>query len=418
MLDEAQLQHVRDAFANADAFYVVRARLQEFNDEGLTAPVIASGFHFLSEAHVEARERRGGPWGPMVEMDGWQFPPPLEEIDDEILDVWVQLVQEIDHPASKARCGDLLWVRKHPPAPHESARAAVAGYLALADDQTWNDLERTEGLGRALELTRELNAVDLLMTVSQQMLDAAFAEMTTDEWRPGITLRLLQPLVALPVARRPADLQAAFEAAGARYGADPHIAQAVSESLQSLVTHEERQAMQRDVIKRWIEESEKGDALLRVIRLQQALELAMQAGLRAEIEDLRLRLQSISTEDLGLVRFEAEVSMPTEYIEGLIAAVKDMALTDALRYLGLQGPPTGSPSEVEAAAARSVEKAPLAGLLPRVVVGATHATPALNLRNEIAHATRTTFNQLDAALLLHVCCWLAGVTVTQRTDAS
>ena len=70
---------------------------------------------------------------------------------------------------------------QHPPAPHESARAAVAGYLALADDQTWNDLERTEGLGRALELTRELNAVDLLMTVSQQMLDAAFAEMTTDE---------------------------------------------------------------------------------------------------------------------------------------------------------------------------------------------------------------------------------------------
>ena len=42
---------------------------------------------------------------------------------------------------------------------------------------------------------------------------------------------------------------------------------------------------------------------------------------------------------------------------------------------------------------------------------------ALNFRNEIAHATRATFTQFDAAVLLHICSWLAGLTVTERTDA-
>jgi len=68
----------------------------------------------------------------MVEFDGQQFPPPLERLEEDVLAAWQQMLEAIDEPAVQARCGDLLWVRKHGGArPDLAARAAVSGYLLL-----------------------------------------------------------------------------------------------------------------------------------------------------------------------------------------------------------------------------------------------------------------------------------------------
>ena len=54
--------------------------------------------------------------------------------------------------------------------------------------------------------------------------------MASDKDRPGVTLRLLQPLAALPEKVRPGELNDQLVAAEQRYGADPYIAQALGES--------------------------------------------------------------------------------------------------------------------------------------------------------------------------------------------
>jgi hypothetical protein len=262
VFSDHQLETIREAARAASADHDLRQRLQDRDDEdqSLRPAIVAFGFHFLAADHSEARTRRGGPWGPMIEFDGQQFPQPLEDVEQDVLDAWHQMLEEIDEPPVQARCGDLVWVRKYGSRPDHAARRAIRGYLALARDHNWNDMERTEGLGRSLELARELRDDELTDEIAANMLEAAKHEISSDEWRPGIPLRLLQPLVRLPSERRPAELRAQLDAVERRYGADPYIAQAAGESIAVLSTPDERREIDRKLVRRWIDEAARGDA--------------------------------------------------------------------------------------------------------------------------------------------------------------
>src|SRR2546430_13796774 len=122
MFGDAQLKLIAQAVADAATIHEVLSRLEAADDpdDSLRPARFAFGFHFLVP-DSEDRGRRGGAWGPMNEMNGHQFPPPLESLDDEILTAWEQMLGAIKTPAVQARCGDLLWVRKHGSRPDQAA---------------------------------------------------------------------------------------------------------------------------------------------------------------------------------------------------------------------------------------------------------------------------------------------------------
>jgi hypothetical protein len=376
VLSSEHLRLIEEAVDQASSEHDLRARVQAQDDEAqsLGPAVLAFGFHFIPADAAETRARRGGPWGPMVEFDGTQFPPPLDRIDDDVLAAWQQMLEALDKPAVQARCGDLLWVRKYGDRPDKAARAAVRGYLALAENDDWREMELTEGLARSLEISRELRDDDLTAEVARTLSAAADREISNEELRPGITLRLLQPLVALPSDLRPEGLYEQLLAAEARYGDDPYIAQAVGESIAQL-DPDQREDINRKTVRRWIDEASKGDALLRVMRLQQALELALSSGLKAEADEIRLLLGRVEEKDLDLATIQAEVTIPREPIDRLAEELRNLDLTQALRIFGAQGPPTGDPTEAEQAASEAVREAPLLSLIPRVVLGEVYPSP-------------------------------------------
>jgi hypothetical protein len=370
VLDDHDLRLIASAAEDASWYLDVLHRLEAEDDpdESLRPPVFAFGFHFL-EPDTEARGRHRGPWGPMVEMGGQRFPPPLETLDDEVVAAWAQMLDAVDKPPVQARCGDLVWVRKRGPRPHEAARSAIQGYLDLAQDDDWSPMERAEGLARALELARELNDDELVTRVAFTMSAAADHEMSGGEDRPGLTLRFLQPLVRLPSELRPAQIGEQLKAADDRYGADPYIAESVAESLRQLAAPEERREIERRMVRRWMDEAGRGDALLRMLRLQQALELALSSGLKEEADEIRRLMVEVSPDELDLKRVETEVPFPRDRVDAFVEQVSKLELGESLRLFGSLGPPTGDPTEAEEAAAKLLREHPLMGFFPRVVLG-------------------------------------------------
>lgn len=173
----------------------------------------------------------------------------------------------------------------------------------------------------------------------------------------------------MPSELRPAQIGEQLKAADDRYGANPYIAESVAESLRQLAAPDERREIERRMVRRWMAEAEQGDALLRMLRLQQALELALSSGLKEEADEIRRLMAEVSHEELDLKRVETEVPFPRDHVDAFIEQASKLELCDALRAFGSQGPPTGDPTEAEEAAAKLLREHPLMGLFPRAVLG-------------------------------------------------
>ena len=163
------LDWIRDAAGVADSWASARAALQARDDARVSPFVIAFGYA-LHERSSAARERAGGPFGAMVAGDGWRFPPALEDIPDENLEAWRDVLAGVDHPAVHARLGGLLWVRKAQPDPHLAAAAACDGLVAVAENGAWRSMDRVRCLSRALELARETRDAPRQATAVERMI--------------------------------------------------------------------------------------------------------------------------------------------------------------------------------------------------------------------------------------------------------
>jgi len=88
--------------------------------------------------------------------------------------------------------------------------------------------------------------------------------------------------------------------------------------------------------------------MLRVARLEQALEVARSYGLKQEADEIRRELGSIKPEELGLQQISAELEIPTEEVERFLGSFEQVPdWRDALLLLAAQGPPGGSPADLD-----------------------------------------------------------------------
>ena len=183
--------------------------------------------------------------------DGKRIHPRLADVPDDDVRVWADAFDEIDDANFKARVGDLLWCRKHPPAPHERARAACRALVQLGANPDRRGMEGTEGLVRALEIARELSDKDLLEEVVTQVTQTIRAETRLEDDRPGIPYSLLRGLVDLPASSRPPDLEELIKLCKERYGADPHQFEAALELQAAIAAPDELPDLRRRQVERW-----------------------------------------------------------------------------------------------------------------------------------------------------------------------
>jgi hypothetical protein len=402
-MDQDVLHWLREAAKNGTSWTDVRAALQSHDPDGedirLRPFVFAFGYAFLPRSSSR-RERVGEPYGAMIAGDGWRFPPRLADIEDVDIEAWQAALDAVDHQVVKARLGDLLWERRARPRPDLAAREACDGLMQLATDERWSVMDRTRMLSRALELARELRALELQQGVVAAMLRHAEADLASEHGGPGASLGSLQPLVELPASERPEELDGLLRRVGDRYGADPFIDEKVNEFRARLLGPDERRELQRQQIRRWREEAAQGDAILRLNRLQHALDLARTHGLTEEAEDLRRDLGRIAPDDLGLARISADLEFPAEEVERFLAHFGQAPTWQvALQGLAAQPAPGGRPADLEQQVDELMESFPLQYLMTKEVIGPDNATAIfraaapddhrrLALAEQRAHAAR------------------------------
>jgi hypothetical protein len=353
--------------------------------------VYAFGYMLVASRREQIRER-AGVFGAQWEIGGSIFPARLAEISDDMLEIWAAYAEAAeDYPLARSRLNDLLWVRRYGERPVDHARAAVDGYLALAESAA--GMELVDCLQRAIEVAGEIRDEERLEVAVAKALEVSRSEISdAPERRPGIPLSLLESIVDLKPDQRPAELQKQLDNAAERYGEDPFIAQSIGELKLTLAEPEEREELQQRQVARWREEAKKGDAILRYSRLQQALGLARTYGHTETAEEVLLEMQSISSEDFELKPITAQVEFPREEIDAHLRSYREDSESwqEALKRFGSDGPPSGDPEENAELTKELAEKYPISRIFTTQVMG-PHGSVTAAAGNEEEH------NRVDLA---------------------
>ena len=319
----------------------------EPDDEGRPAP---APFHY--------------PWGPR------------EAASPDVIAVWEALLDMIRSRAVRARLHDLLWIERAGKQPFLHATAAIEDYVAAADAAACNALHRAFMLARALELCRQINARDLFGSISTAAQRALTAEVERRNvaQRPGVSVRLLELLTDLPDAHRPDDLSSRLsEIHTLLEGDHPHRREAIFQIEQKLAPDDPDEVvrLQRSSVRVWIDWAlAQEGGVFRRIALGMALERANNiAGAEDLREEIRLLMQEIGDEALGLGEIAVESEMPAEQIEEFANyVVGDDGVAEALGRFGDWGPPTGDPKENADAVDREREEFVFLRLMPVSVI--------------------------------------------------
>lgn len=388
-LEPRIIEALKTSAEGASSWEDIRAKLRDLDPEGEDEALRPFYFAFsycLLERTSKRRDRAGGPFGAMVAGEGWQFPPALADIEQGDVEAWAGAFDALDVPILRARLGDLLWERRSQPRPDLWARAACDSLLALVERDDWSAIERARLLTRALELARAVGDEERARSVVEKAEAFVEADIASDQGGPGVSLVPLRSLVDLRPEERPEALDDLLVRVGERYGADPYITDAVAELRARLLDDDARQELRRGQVARWREEATKGDTMMRVFRLEQALELARTFGLQEEVEELRRELGDIRPDQLDLKEISAEVEIPREEVDRFLSLFRNAPTWQAaLNILAAQPPPGGSPADLEAHVEEIMADSPLQFLFSKAIVGPESAGAIFRATDAASH---------------------------------
>jgi len=381
-------KRLNDALAPGGTYHDVSERLRtsEPGDPSLElrALVNAFGYHLFERSQVDGRDREEAPYGPMMEFDDRRFPPRLREIAGVELDVWVDAYEAIDDPRLRSRFGDLLWVRKHGERPDRFARGAVEAMSALADDGDWSEMERIRALVRAAELSVELRDEELQRAIARTIVDEIERELRSGNLRPGISLKLIDALGQLPTSQRPSELGLLLNQAHEVYGADPWQVDTIVDLKARLLPNDKQIELRQAQVSAWHEQAGQATGIVRASHLERALEIASAFGLVAEARALRVELQEMRQEDLGLQMFSAETSLPADQVERFVSAfLTPDTLSEALVAFGTHGPAGGEPDELVEEVRHQMSA--IQFVFPKVVLDPDLGMPLFRATDEATH---------------------------------
>jgi uncharacterized protein DUF4209 len=376
-MDLAETLEILDRIA-ADRCDLVDIRI-EFNrqvDVDDVVPAAASwalAYRLIDPSDEDGRQTHGV-FAPLAELGGFVLPPYLETVSSEILAVWEELADAVQSPAIRGRFNDLLWVTHHGEEPHEHARLAIRDYLAATDLSDCDGLEVTYLVARALELSRSLNATDLVSAAISRataVLDIEL-ELERDGTRPGVFAPLLRMLIDLPEAERPNDLETRLGEAHRLVEEDhPFIREPLLQLEEVLMRGrpEEVARLRRSRVEIWLNWGLQQEGLLRTVELGKALELASNTP---DVDDLRetirRHIQEIDPATQGLKTVSAQVDIPTVEMEELIESIAGSdGLEAALDRFGSWGPPTGDPIATARQVDEQIQNFPMQFLVSQVV---------------------------------------------------
>ena len=252
------------------------------------------------------------PFGPLSSSGTSRYPPPLEELTEEVV-AWSRVGQEVTDPLVKSRLCHLVWAAGIADS-YICAKQAVPAYLALLGRTTREEVYRSYDLGYALDIALSLGEEDLVGTCILRSLDWLNELFEADEHSPGAVFSVLTYLASLSPQRRPDGLDEFCERAVAIFQGDPWYQENISDIQITLHPPQERESYVRRSIEAWISAADQSQGLIRSEHLRRALEQARNHGLPSEVSRILLLIQNLDLRG-DLQEISGPIAMATNEIE-------------------------------------------------------------------------------------------------------
>lgn len=363
----ARLDHKQDgSFMIHSVYDRLHALSKDRPDDAmLRALTHACGYHMDLEARDDPFAC--GAFGPMwviPQGDGVSvFPVPLDDVDADVLDLWSALASEdAMHPIVRARLADLLWTRRHR-GPGPWFRVAVPAYLDVANTNV-HIVERSDGLGRAADICCEAKQRDLLDRVLDAVVRLVQESLSRTDGEFGIVIRGLHVL-----ADNGLDCAELVAAASDVYSGDPwHISDLRELSIKMVSDESERRRLGSERVGAFEAAADAAEGLLRLAHLTKALEIAESAGLAADAQRVRNKLENTdSLADAKTIEVAQQIDL-NEIREEVEARLGDGDLRGTLLRYGTLVP-VDDPEQTRRAIAAERNEHPLQSLVTRIDVG-------------------------------------------------
>ncbi|HET9089213.1 MAG TPA: hypothetical protein VFN54_02795 [Acidimicrobiales bacterium] len=329
--------------------------------------------------YIKTDEQGRGRFGPLATFDGFETPPPLDQVPDDVVDCWEKLAAVVTSAVVRARLHELCAVLNRG-APRDHDRLAVEAHLELARrplpsteirngvDRISAAMDRVYSIDSAVRLAvyRHLNDLSRdAMELAVALADDAIHDPTLG---PGAVLGLLRPVVSQPDA--PSSVDEVLDRARTRYSDDVfNIASVIGLQQARATTIDERTALQRAHVQSLLDAAAASSPLVAMMHLREAAEIAV----RSQQEDLLTiatqRLQEIGVADLGLMKERVEFTYPRATVDQWIESLLSLGTwQDALLQLLEVGPPTGRVEENRSLADDLPRQAPLTTFFPTMIL--------------------------------------------------
>lgn len=303
--------------------------------------VFAFEYMFVEKENKDYFERFG-PFAPWIEMQGRIFPPPLNTISDEFLEEWSIVLEKAKHPVLRSRMADLLWERRWGNRPDLYARQAIDSYLEVSRSK-WEELYRANCLTRALDMCKQISDAERKAIIISSTIETCDQVLQSDDWKPGVSLRLIEALMKLPKPEIPSEVDALLDKALHVYKKDSWIVENVLDLMIKRVDDNKQNELRLYQISKWIEEAEKSDhGLRKLFHLEHALEIARNYGIQDTVEEIRRKIQSIPEEELGFQTISAKAEVPAGKVDAYLNwFVDEKGWQESFTRFGYHGPPSG-----------------------------------------------------------------------------
>ena len=360
----------RDSFGLFCVSDALKARARDSREDPLNALRAGLDYHFL--AYEEQRDGGGRPFGPMMAMGEIAYPMPLDEVPDDVLELWASAVDLSPLALVAARFADLLGEVGYGEEPYRWCQTAIDLYQAAVGEEFGTPVELMESGRRAFDLALRINDAERRQSVVQKLL-RLIQQSIEDGETPGVALPLLELLANQPQDARPEELEGLVDDATRVYGTDPWHLESALDIKAKLARPEDRAYLHLAQVDAFVDLARRSTGLVRYAHLQRAIEMAGERGLHDRAEELRRDVEGISEEELGLKEIAVEVQIPRVEIDQLITTiVGDDDLPTALTRFGLYLP-VAEPEEGLRFVDELMAEHPLQSLMTRMTIGPENA---------------------------------------------
>ena len=166
-------------------------KILELSDASSDPIVFALMYMEVSQELEEKREQYGY-LAPRYEFPEGVFPKPVSAVDTEAIEHWKKMVDLDINPHSRARYADLVVQRETSRERFDYAMKSIGHYRDFAKSDWSSDLDKKDALVRALELAKTFNQQPLVDAITNELIEFAKANLSSEDASPGVSLSLLE----------------------------------------------------------------------------------------------------------------------------------------------------------------------------------------------------------------------------------